>query len=524
MRVRELMALNLFKKSKLLTGSIGLENEIDSAMVLEAIDIENWSRKNQLILTSFYAFKDVPEVEWISFFEKTKTIGISGLVIKMDRLITIIPDRLIELCFQYEIPLIKVTTDVTYEKIILTIYEPLLYNQGHLLRTYYDARQRFTEIERNLQSYDQILSVVHQLTESPCSFSIAERDYFLHYGKKYENYVVTSREILDTNEFTKNRYERLSLLSPDHSQEVIAYQTTLFIRTHDYCTLTLFEQFQTIREAHIMVLENAIDVIHEYAQMQYQLKKDRRMRLNHLADAILQNTPSNMDELNSLLDDAQMNQFPYYQGIAFTCKQEYQLPLQRTVRKKISRLRKNVLFFEHYNYTMILYNLETPDDEVTKREIEQLFSEESPLAKETSISLSQIKEKNQLKRILSECLNVLRFNHHFYIGSILSYKDLGIFQYFLEEERMDEIEAIIPRELVLLQQKNYDAFETLFTFFQCGRNYKKTADCLFLHPKTIHYRMDQIEQQFHIDLKNPIQLANCEIAVYLLKAKTASQF
>ena len=125
----------------------------------------------------------------------------------MDRLITIIPDRLIELCFQYEIPLIKVTTDVTYEKIILTIYEPLLYNQGHLLRTYYDARQRFTEIERNLQSYDQILSVVHQLTESPCSFSIAERDYFLHYGKKYENYVVTSREILDTNEFTKNRYE-----------------------------------------------------------------------------------------------------------------------------------------------------------------------------------------------------------------------------------------------------------------------------------------------------------------------------
>ena len=52
MKLRELLSIGDLKKGKILTKEIGLDNEVDSAMVLEAIDIENWSRKNQLILTS----------------------------------------------------------------------------------------------------------------------------------------------------------------------------------------------------------------------------------------------------------------------------------------------------------------------------------------------------------------------------------------------------------------------------------------------------------------------------------------
>ena len=61
MKLRELLSIGDLKKGKILTKEIGLDNEVDSAMVLEAIDIENWSRKNQLILTSFYALHDLPE-------------------------------------------------------------------------------------------------------------------------------------------------------------------------------------------------------------------------------------------------------------------------------------------------------------------------------------------------------------------------------------------------------------------------------------------------------------------------------
>ena len=520
MKIKELMALDLFKKSKLLTGDIGLENEVSSAMVLEAIDIEKWSKRNQLILTSFYAFQNVPEKEWDNFFEKTKEIGISGLVIKMDRLITMIPESLIDLCFQYEIPLIKIMADISYEKIMLTIYEPIIYAQGHLLRVYYNVRQRFAELGRNLQSFEQILDVVYQLIEAPCYFEIPGSNVSIHRGRRFENYVVTQSNYLKTNEFTKNSYERLLLLSPDHSQELVAYKTTIMTRTNDYCTLMVYQQHQEIRESHILILENAIDVIHEHLQLQYQIKKDRHTRLNNLADAILQNTPSNMDELNSLLDDANMNSYPYYQGVAFTRHKGDQVPLDKLMVKKISSLRKNTLFFEHYNYTIILYNLKERKSILTKKKLQQLFTTEIPLSKGVTISLSQIKEKNQLKRIMFECLNSLRFNNKLHIGPIISFKDLGIFQYFMEDEHFERLEVLIPEELKLLQLNHYDFFETLYTFFKCGRNYKRTAELLFLHPKTVRYRLKRIEEILNIDLSNPIQLVNYEISTHLLKIKT----
>ena len=42
--------------------------------------------------------------------------------------------------------------------------------------------------------------------------------------------------------------------------------------------------------------------------------------MNNLADAILQNTPQNPDELNSLLREVQMQELDSYQAIAFSTK------------------------------------------------------------------------------------------------------------------------------------------------------------------------------------------------------------
>ncbi|GMA52749.1 hypothetical protein GCM10025857_41060 [Alicyclobacillus contaminans] len=70
MKIKDLIAMKLFKKCKLLTKNIGLENTISSAMVLEAMDIENWTRRNQLIMTSFYALKDASNNEITDFFKK----------------------------------------------------------------------------------------------------------------------------------------------------------------------------------------------------------------------------------------------------------------------------------------------------------------------------------------------------------------------------------------------------------------------------------------------------------------------
>ena len=519
MKIKELMSLELFKTGKILTGDIGLENEIDSAMVLEALDIENWSNKNQLILTSFYAFKDLAELELNRFFGKMQKIGVSGLVIKMDRLITLVPKWLIDLANQYEIPLIKIEQEVSYEKIMLTIYEPLLNYQGHLLRTYYDVRQQFTKLERNSHSFEHIMETFHQLIYLPCSLEIPSFDVKLQYGQSFADYHVVETTHMQTTEFTKNHYEQQLLQSPTTEKTCLAIVAQLNTSFVKQCVLKIYLPSHHLEESQMMILENVIDILYDRLQTEYLVKKERYTRLNNLADTILQNTPTNSDELNSLLDEAQLNQFKYYQGIAFTNKED---ATHKETLHKLGQLRPYRLFFEHYNYTVILFNIKNDERKITKDDIQKALHIDSK-TQELTVSISQVKEKFGLKEILLECLDTIRFNQLFQMNSVLSIDDLGIFRYFTREDQIDQLYKLVPVQLQKMWSEHYELFETLLTFFECGRSYKKTAETLFLHAKTIRYRLNKIQQLLKIDLTNPIQLVNYEIGTYLLKTKRREQ-
>ena len=58
MKLINLLQLKPFSKASLLTGEIGHNNEIESVMIIEALDIEKWAIQNQLLLTSFVAFQN----------------------------------------------------------------------------------------------------------------------------------------------------------------------------------------------------------------------------------------------------------------------------------------------------------------------------------------------------------------------------------------------------------------------------------------------------------------------------------
>lgn len=516
MKVKDLMATDLFKRCKMLTNEIGLGNNVEAAMVLEAIDIENWGEKNQLILTSFYAFTNVSKNESLDFFKQMKYMGVSGLIVKMDRLITVIPEWLVALCFEYEIPLIKAPEEISYEEIMLTIYEPIINQQEHLLRTYYDVRQKFTKVERNLRSFDQIMETFYSLIDLPCALKIEELDVDLHYEKNYDHFKTVHHNFLETTEFTKNNYERLILKDPNSEEKIVALKTEVMTSFFGKCLIMVYHEEQTIKQSHLIIIENAIDLIHEQLQMVFMLKKDRYTRMNNLADAILQNTPQNSDELVSLLAEANLNSLDYYQGITFTYTENERPLNEKMIIRKLRQLRPLEIYFDHLNYTVILFNLESKADIVTKKEIKKLFANEPSISKQYIFSLSQLKKKHEIKEILLECLDTIRFNQTFFIDYVISIKDLGVLRFFVQEDRFKQIIEIVPNELIHLQQNNQGLFNTLNAFFQNNRSYKKTAESLLLDPKTIRYRLHKVEDLLAIDLANPIQLVNYEIGAYLL--------
>lgn len=519
MRIFEMLQLEVFRGSKLLTDGIGLDHEVESVMVLEALDVENWSRKNQLILTSFYAFQKMPQSEIDHFFEKLEEIGVSGIVIKMDRLITKIPYWFSELCEAHELPLVKITREVTYEEILLAIYQPLLNHQSLVLKTYYDVRQKLSRFTRNYSTFEKIMKASFLMLRKPCLLIIPEENIRIALGGVPKDWVIVREEQLNNSEFAKGRYTVLTLYDHQTARETSAIETTIINRFVSECTLTIFDEDAEIKETDMMIIENIIDVLQEKLQLEYVLKRDRGMRLNNLANAILQNTPQNTKELDSLLNEAGLDHYSYYQGLAFsTASLEDQL-IKRQVRKKLRALREHVLYFEHHNYLILLYNLEKKDSQISKERLKQLVAGYQSDYPDLIFSISRVKEKENLKEVLAECLEAIEFDQKFYIGQVVSIMDLGIFRFFAKEENWQAAEQLIPEALRDMEQVHYDWFETLLQFFQNKRNYTQTADALFLHPKTVRYRLGKIQEKLGIDLENPIQSLNFEVGTYLLAWK-----
>lgn len=519
MKLRELLSIGDLKKGKILTKEIGLDNEVDSAMVLEAIDIENWSRKNQLILTSFYALHDLPEKELENFFVKMRRIGISGLILKTDRFIKMIPEWFIELCFNYEIPLIKITQDISYEKILFTIYEPLLNYQSHVLRTYYDVRQRFTKLERHYPTVETIMQEFYDIIKLPFALKMLDKHLEISDGDLPHDAIVLSREKLKNSEFTKNDYSLLTLYSHANPKKQLALEVSIFNSYSTNCLLLVYLQDEKVKETDLVIIENAIDVLQEKFNTENLLKKERYTRLNNLADAILQNTPQNPDELNSLLREVQMQELDSYQAIAFSTKDTNTQLMKERIIALLRTLRVKSIFFDQLNYSAVLFNFNESDGKITKLQLSRLLAELLEENDTLTVAVSSLKSREGIKELLIECLDILRFNETFYNGPIVTLADIGVFKNFIREDQLENLDELIPRALYQLAENNYDLFETLYSFFQNNRNYKQTSEAMFLHSKTIHYRLNKVEQLLDIDLANPLQLLNYEIATYIIKMR-----
>ncbi|WP_277631197.1 PucR family transcriptional regulator [Atopococcus tabaci] len=88
---------------------------------------------------------------------------------------------------------------------------------------------------------------------------------------------------------------------------------------------------------------------------------------------------------------------------------------------------------------------------------------------------------------------------------IASYQDIGIYQLFAETGNTESLRRFIPELL-----------KTLRTFIDVNQNYSETADLLYVHPKTVRYRIDKLKEQYHMNFANPEETLHYSIALRLL--------
>ncbi|OIU69695.1 helix-turn-helix domain-containing protein [Rossellomorea aquimaris] len=102
-------------------------------------------------------------------------------------------------------------------------------------------------------------------------------------------------------------------------------------------------------------------------------------------------------------------------------------------------------------------------------------------------------------------------------SKILHYSELGMYR-LLMQTPADDIEGFIMDQIGSLlddSKKKNDLLETLTCYINHNRNVKETADVLHIHPNTLHYRLNRIEELLDCRLDMPDQLLNIQMALKL---------
>jgi hypothetical protein len=127
--VKEALNIGRLKEGKVVAGEKGLDRIVSYVDILEVPDAINWLRGEELLLTTGYAIKDKPDVQENLILELAR-LNAAGIVIKLNRFLNDIPEKMIEKANEVNLPIIQIPPDIPYIEITHPLLKEILLNQN----------------------------------------------------------------------------------------------------------------------------------------------------------------------------------------------------------------------------------------------------------------------------------------------------------------------------------------------------------------------------------------------------------
>ncbi len=538
MDVREALLLPSFADAEVMAGAAGLGNELSSAMVLEAADIENWGKRGQLIITSFFALQEFSDADMARFFHTMSTLGIAAMAFKPARLWPSAPDNVIALCEDFGVPLIKLSPTVKYEAIMLDVLGHVLDSNLTLLNRFYDAHRHTMALALKQPSIPYILNTLKNTLRMDVSYLDTTRDRRLGTDPsllKFSAYSFTRREpsalqthayfdatlYFDDPPFTdeKPTAERLrETFSDEGGRGCDRSQKALAVRIPssdgiDYYLL-VHESDVQLTPLDVMTIENIVGLIQMKILEQNAIKQKLFIQNNNAVHDLLLDRCGSGERLDSMLTVLGIDEYPFYEvlyvrvNLSDSTDIDRLDELQQAIRRRIRSAYPGIVYFINNDRIVFLHNFRSPltrfDLDLIQSTLEKLHASSTLPLFTHLITLSSIVDKHGLARANTEVLNVARlFDGPTHADRAVRFEDLGAYKLLLAASDLSQLAGYMDPRVVQLSEKQPELFTTLVTFCENGMDFSKTGQDLFIHPKTVRYRVDRARQSYGVDVKNP---------------------
>lgn len=533
MNIKTALKIQSLKGAKLIAGKNGILNEINGVNVLEALDIENWGRHGEVILTSYFALQNLSDNDLDAFFEKLHSIGISAIIIKVDRLVSQIPDKIIELCDKHFIPLIQIGKGIKYESIILEILGPIIDKNVHLLNKYYEIHSELTSLALKMPSIEEMLFEFKKMILCDISLIDYTKGTEICTNPEFCDVSIISESEIAKDRYMQFKYERVNVIYHGTNPEKTGTQIRVNIPYpgfNDY-ELVIHELPQQISAEDFMVVENAVKSLQMELLKKYVISQNLFQQKNNTISDLLNDKLYDKKNIDEVLESLEISSYKYYQVILIKLypqdenknfDKNLMLPILSQIRNRFKSSFNNIAFLEKSDRIAFLFNFDNNHNEFNLNSIEKLVHSmaENNIFKDFyyRISISSKVEKWYIPKANMEALatqNILKLFHN--SNKILPYEELGIYKLFLESNSLGKLEKFISPRINKFKLEYPQLFDTLKVFLDTNQSYTITSEKLFLHPKTVRYRIEKIKDILGTEFTDPEEILQFQVASRLFK-------
>ena len=519
--VRKLLESEQFPKMKLLCGEKGLDLEVKGIRIIEIEDMERYLTGGEILITSFQVYLSCNDREVEQHFEDLVKSDISGFIVKKRKEYDPTGRRLSLLekhCKKYEIPLVEISEDFYYWGIIRYVIMQVFDKATARLKYFKITHDNFnTFILNNNGSCNTASNIIKFLSV------MIENPVVLYYGNlncmvstnSDNSKLILSDEIQPYKPNIITKFQYMKQMKGSCVQYVVKF--AILNEMEIYITIT--EENRELIELDYMAIENAIinlqyGFLSEFAQDEVK-KKYQRDIIHNILNGLL--SSKEMTEAASQLG---MKESDTYRVVDFhtikkNAQRKYtkeQLQEVGVIVGELMYLLPDALIYRNMDQIVMIQQVDSNQTELEyQKEMEEVEDviQRSILyrKKDTDFQIGigkSVEGYQRLKESYHEASRAIKYIDIIRLvtgdknKSVVHYSNLGFFQIFGEIDDVTELERYIPETLKKLylydDEHKGELITTLQMYLRNNQSIKKTADAMFVHYRTISYRLEKIKQ------------------------------
>lgn len=527
--VRKLLESEQFPKMKLLCGEKGLDLEVKGIRIIEIEDMERYLTGGEILITSFQVYLSCSDREVEQHFEDLVKSDISGFIVKKRKEYDPTGRRLSLLekhCKKYEIPLVEISEDSYYWGIIRYVMIQVFDKDTARLKYFKITHDSFnTFILKNNGSSNTASDIIKFLS------IMIENPVVLYYGdlncmvstNSDNSKLILSDEIQPYKPNIITKFQYMKQMKGSCVQYVVKF--AILSEVDIYITIT--EENRELIELDYMAIENAIinlqyEFLSEFAQDEVK-KKYQRDIIHNILNGLLSSKEMTEAAAQLGMKESDTYRVVDFHTITKNVQRKYtkeQLHEVGVIEGELMHLLPDALIYRNMDQIVMIQQVDSNQTELEyQKEMEEIEEviQRSILyrKKDTDFQIGigkSVEGYQRLKESYYEASQAIKYIEIIRLvtgdknKSVVHYSNLGFFQIFGKVDDMTELERCIPETLKKLylyeDEHKGELITTLQMYLRNNQSIKKTAGAMFVHYRTISYRLEKIKQISGINFDN----------------------